>query len=64
MKTINELVKLAQPAQRALAGAKIIMLPDLVKHTESEIAKLHGIGNNALKKLKEALEKEGLSFRK
>ena len=48
-------VKLATPALRALANKKITTLQQLAMYSEKEIAALHGIGNNALIKLKTAL---------
>jgi DNA repair protein RadC len=54
--------KLSQPAQRALAGAGIKNLKQLTKFSEAEIKQLHGIGPNALGKLRAALEAKGLSF--
>jgi len=53
---------LAQPAQRALAGAGIQRLEQLTKFSEEEIKQLHGIGPNALKQLHRALAVRGLSF--
>ena len=53
---------LAQPAQRALAGAGIQNLKQLTRFTESEVKQLHGIGPNAFDKLKRALEAKVLSF--
>ena len=53
---------LAQPAQRALAGADIKSLKDLVGRTEAEIVQLHGMGPNAVAKLKAAMQEQGLSF--
>ena len=53
---------LAQPAQRALAGAGITRLEQLATFSETEIKNLHGIGPNALKKLRAALTAQGLSF--
>ena len=53
---------LAQPALRALAGAGITNLMDFTKIKESDLARLHGIGPNALCKIKAALEEHGLSF--
>ena len=55
--------KLSQPAQRALAGAGIQRLAQLAKHSEAEIKHLHGIGPNALEKLRSALVAKGLSFK-
>ena len=54
--------KLSQPAQRALAGAGIQNLKQLTKFSEAEIKQLHGIGPNALEKLRAALAEKGLSF--
>ena len=54
--------KLSQPAQRALAGAGIQSLKQLTKFSEVEIKQLHGIGPNALEKLRTALAEKGLSF--
>ena len=45
---------LAAPAQRALDNAGIKNFDDLKKHTEAEVKEFHGMGPNALKKLKEA----------
>jgi hypothetical protein len=56
--------ELAQPAQRALAGAGIQNLKQLTKFSEAEIKRLHGIGPNALKQLRTALKAKGLSFAK
>ena len=63
MKPIAESIKLSKPALRALAGAKINTLQELAQYSESEIASLHGIGDNALKKLKSALSEAGFSFK-
>lgn len=54
---------LAQPAQRALAGAGIKSLEDLTTFSETEVKKLHGIGPNALKLLHTALTENKLSFK-
>jgi hypothetical protein len=53
---------LAQPAQRALAGAGIQNLKQLTKFSETEIKQLHGIGPNALNQLRRALTVKGMSF--
>ncbi len=55
-------VKLAAPARRALAGAGISRLEQLTRLSEAEINRLHGIGPNAIKQLRQALHAEGLSF--
>jgi DNA-directed RNA polymerase alpha subunit len=56
--------KLAQPAQRALSEAGIHSLEQLTSYTEREIRLMHGIGPNALEKLREALSAKGLTFKK
>jgi len=55
--------KLAAPARRALAGAGIVRLEQLVKFSEAEIAGLHGMGPKALALLRRALRAKGLSFK-
>lgn len=55
---------LAKPAQRALANAGITSLKELTSFTEKRVSELHGIGPNALVKLKEAMAENGLSFAK
>lgn len=62
MKEKHSFDKLAKPAQRALANAGIDSLEDLSKLSEKEFIKLHGIGKNALQKLKEQMKENGLSF--
>jgi DNA-directed RNA polymerase alpha subunit len=59
----SNLPKLASPAQRALAAAGITRLEQLTRISEAELAQLHGIGPNALKTLRLALEEKGLTFR-
>jgi hypothetical protein len=54
--------KLAQPAQRALAGAGIQRLEQLTRFSAAEIKQLHGVGPNALAQLRQALHAKGLSF--
>ncbi len=53
---------LAAPARRALVGAGYLWLEQLAGVSEAEIKQLHGIGPNALKQLRQALNSEGLSF--
>jgi hypothetical protein len=59
----NDFPKLAQPALRALAGAGITHLEQLTGYSEAEIRQWHGIGPNALKTLREALNARGLNFK-
>jgi hypothetical protein len=55
--------KLGAPAERALAGAGIKNLKQLTKFSEAEIKNLHGVGPNAIGKLRQALADQGLSFK-
>ena len=60
----NELPpKLGAPAERALAGAGIKKLKQLTKFSEAEIGQLHGVGPNALGKLRQALADNGWTFK-
>ena len=62
-KTSSDLpAKLGAPAERALAGAGIKNLKQLTKFSEAEIKQLHGVGPNAIGKLRQALADKGLSF--
>ena len=56
-------VGLSNPARRALASAGYTRLEQLSAVTEAEIGRLHGVGPNALAKLRSALAACGLSFR-
>jgi hypothetical protein len=58
------LAALAAPARRALEGARLTTLSKLAKKTEAQVSSLHGMGPNAIARLRAALEKDGLSFRK
>ena len=58
----SNLPKLAAPAHRALTSAGVQRLEQLTKFTEAEIEQLHGMGPNALGKLRQALADKGLSF--
>ena len=55
--------KLGAPAERALADAGIKNLKQLTKFTEAEIKQIHGVGPNALGKLRQALADQGLLFK-
>jgi len=59
----SDLPKISAPAQRALAAAGVRKLRDLTKFTEVEVKKWHGIGPNAMGKLRQAMHAEGLSFK-
>ncbi|MBI3233427.1 MAG: hypothetical protein HYZ42_05200 [Bacteroidetes bacterium] len=54
---------LAAPARRALEREGITSLQILATYTEKDIQQLHGIGQNALTKLKELLLAEQLDFK-
>ena len=56
--------KIGAPAERALAGAGIKNLKHLTKFSEAEIKQLHGVGPNAVGKLRQALADKGWSFAK
>jgi hypothetical protein len=53
---------LGEPAEHALCGAGISCLKDLATFSERQVRQLHGIGPNALGKLRTALTQRGLSF--
>ena len=53
---------LSAPAQRALYEAGYLRLEQLTNVSETELKQLHGIGPNAIKQLRRALEALGLSF--
>jgi hypothetical protein len=57
------LASLAAPARRALEGAGLTTLAALTKKTEVQVLELHGMGPNAMSRLRAALHKEGLRFR-
>ena len=54
---------LSAPARRALEAGQITTLKKLARHTEKEILGLHGVGPAAIPVLRNALAKEGLSFK-
>ena len=58
------LSELAAPARRALEGAGITTLGFLSKYSEKELLKLHGMGPSSIPKLRDALKKSGLNFKK
>ena len=53
---------LASPARRALAAAGYVRLDQLVRVSEAELLRLHGMGPKALEQLRRALADRGLSF--
>jgi hypothetical protein len=56
--------QLAAPAQRAFTGAGYATLEQLAKINEAKIKELHGLGPNALRVLRAALEAHSMSFAK
>jgi hypothetical protein len=66
-KTLNseesDIPKIGAPAQRALAAAGVKQLKDLTKYSEQEVSMWHGIGPNALGKLRQAMTEKGLWFK-
>lgn len=58
------LLILYSPARRALEKEGITTLDKLSQFTEDEILKLHGMGKTAIPKLRTALQKAGLQFKK
>src|SRR5688572_548337 len=55
---------LGAPARRALEGSGITTLKLLSSYSEKEILQLHGMGPGSIPRLKDALSKSGLSFKK
>lgn len=53
---------LAAPARRALEGAGLTTIAKLSRKSEAQVAALHGMGPNALAKLRATLRKSGLGF--
>lgn len=56
------LARLAAPARRALEGAGLTTLAKIARKTEEEILALHGMGPNAVAKLRESLAAAGLKW--
>lgn len=55
---------ISAPARRALENNAIDTLKKLAKKSEKEILELHGIGPSSIPKLREALQSQGLFFKK
>ena len=60
---VSDIPKIGAPAQRALAAAGVKQLKDLTKFSEQEVGLWHGIGPNALGKLRQAMAEKGFSFK-
>jgi predicted Fe-Mo cluster-binding NifX family protein len=56
------MTKLAAPARRALLGAGLTTLVKLAKSREVDVLKLHGMGPNAMGKLRAEMKKAELRF--
>ncbi|MCH1624191.1 RNA polymerase alpha subunit C-terminal domain-containing protein [Fredinandcohnia quinoae] len=54
---------LSAPARRALENNGITSLQKLSTYSENEILQFHGMGPASLPKLRDALQKNGLSFK-
>ena len=54
---------LAAPARRALEAAGLTTLAKLARKRDDEVAALHGMGPNALAKLRGVLKKDGRAFK-
>ena len=59
---MSNLPKISAPATRALHAAGYTELAQLNGVSESQLAKLHGVGPKALRILRAALEAEGMAF--
>ncbi|WP_246168317.1 hypothetical protein [Paenibacillus antarcticus] len=55
-------IGLAKPALRALANRGLSRLEQVAKLSEKELKELHGIGPNAIKQIRLALDVKGLTF--
>lgn len=64
MEAKSSLPKTSRPAERALLTIDVTTLTDLTKHTEKEVAYLHGMGSKGVRILRDALKKQSLSFKK
>lgn len=56
------LADLAAPARRALTAAGLTTLKSLSRKTEAEVMALHGMGPNAVGRLRAAMKRAGLTF--
>jgi hypothetical protein len=56
------LADISAPARRALEGAGLTTLAKLARRTEKQVLELHGMGPNAVVKLRIALKKAGMRF--
>jgi hypothetical protein len=56
-------IGLPAPAQRALMAANLTTVTDLRRCSEARIMALHGMGPNAMTRLKKAMAEAGVEFR-
>jgi hypothetical protein len=59
---VRFMADLAAPARRALSAAGLTTLKELSRLTERQALDLHGLGPNAIGKLRQTLKNAGLSF--
>ncbi len=59
----SDLPNTGRPSRDALAVIGITRLEHLARHTEKEIAALHGVGPKAIRIWREALAARGLTFK-
>lgn len=57
------LAAISAPARRAMERDGISTLKQLAKHTEQEIAALHGVGDKVIRTMKALLAEEELQFK-
>ena len=60
----SDLPKLSAPALRALKAADLTTLDNLARASEADLLALHGMGPNAIARIRAALKTKGLSFAK
>ncbi len=60
---MTPLPKLSAPARRALDSVGIKWLEDVAKFTREQLLDLHGVGNNTILPLDEALKAAGLEYK-
>ena len=62
MNVPQPLPKLGAPAERALARAGVKCLEDVASLRKSDLRTMHGVGDQAIERLRVALEAAGLAF--
>ena len=60
---MTDIPKVAKPAARALSQAGFSNLEQLTNISEKELLELHGMGPNAVERIKAALSDHGLALR-